>query len=329
MSVKVAINGFGRIGRLAFRQMFGAEGYEVVAINDLTSPKMLAHLLKYDSAQGRYEKADTVVAGEDSITVDGKTIKIYAEKDAARDLLAEALKTVDYGKTEIFARINPLSTEFGEDDVRVLVPAGLRRMRLAMCEKPEQVKELDDLLTEVEKEHGIEVGSCKIQCSLETPLAVMNAVSIATASPRVTSISFGAEDFTRTLGAERTKEGKEIFMARSLVVMAAAIAGVDAIDTVWSDLDDEEGFRNEVKTSANMGFAGKSCIHPSQVKIVHEIFTPTKEELEKSLEIVKAAEAADISKGGVITVNGKMVDIPVIAKAEKVVRLAKSAGMIK
>ena len=82
MSVKVAINGFGRIGRLAFRQMFGAEGYEVVAINDLTSPKMLAHLLKYDSAQGRYEKADTVVAGEDSITVDGKTIKIYAEADA-------------------------------------------------------------------------------------------------------------------------------------------------------------------------------------------------------------------------------------------------------
>ena len=82
MSVKVAINGFGRIGRLAFKQMFGAEGYEVVAINDLTSPKMLAHLLKYDSAQGRYEKADTVVAGEDTITVDGKTIKIYAEKDA-------------------------------------------------------------------------------------------------------------------------------------------------------------------------------------------------------------------------------------------------------
>lgn len=83
MSVKVAINGFGRIGRLAFRQMFGAEGYEIVAINDLTSPKMLAHLLKYDSAQGRYEKADTVVAGEDSITVDGKEIKIYAKPNAA------------------------------------------------------------------------------------------------------------------------------------------------------------------------------------------------------------------------------------------------------
>lgn len=267
--------------------------------------------------------------GPDCVLFDLEDAVKYADKDAARDLLAEALKVVDYGDTEIFARINPLSTEFGKDDVRVLVPAGLRKMRLAMCETPEQIKELDQLLTEVEKEHGIENGDCKIQCSLETPLAVMNAVSIATASPRVTSISFGAEDFTRTMGAERTKEGKELFVARTMVVMAAAIAGVDAIDTVWSDLDDEEGFKEEVKTSMNLGFAGKSCIHPSQVKIVHKIFTPNKEELEKSLEIVKAAEAANINKGGVITVNGKMVDIPVIAKAEKVVRLAKSAGMIK
>ena len=267
--------------------------------------------------------------GADCVLFDLEDAVKYADKDAARDLLAEALKTVDYGDTEIFARINPLSTEFGRDDVKILVPAGLRKMRLAMCETPEQVKELDELLTEVEKEYEIENGACKIQCSLETPLAVMNAVSIATASPRVTSISFGAEDFTRTMGAERTKEGKELFVARTMVVMAAAIAGVDAIDTVWSDLDDEEGFKAEVKTSMNLGFAGKSCIHPSQIKIVHKIFTPNKEELEKSLEIVRAAEAANINKGGVITVNGKMVAIPVIAKAETVVRLAKSAGMIK
>lgn len=267
--------------------------------------------------------------GADCILFDLEDAVKYAAKDAARDLLAEALKTVDYGETEIFARINPLSTEFGRDDVKILVPAGLRKMRLAMCEKPEHVKELDELLTEVEKEYGIENGACKIQCSLETPLAVMNAVSIAAASPRVVSISFGAEDFTRTMGAERTKEGKELFVARTMVVMAAAITGIDAIDTVWADLDDEEGFKEEVKSSMNLGFAGKSCIHPSQIKIVHKIFTPNKEELEKSLEIVRAAKAADISKGGVITVNGKMVDIPVIAKAEKIVRLAKSAGMIK
>lgn len=266
--------------------------------------------------------------GPDCVLFDLEDAVKYAEKDAARDLLAEALKTIDYGDTEIFARINPLSTEFGKKDVETLVPAGLRNMRLAMCEYPEQVRELDELLTKIEKENGIEEGACKIQCSLETPIAIMNATAIATSSARVVSISFGAEDFTRTLGAERTKAGTEIFTARSLVVMAAAIAGVDAIDTVWSDLDDEEGFKNEVKTAMQMGFAGKSCIHPSQIKLVHEIFTPTEEELQKSLEIVKAAEECDITKGGVITVNGKMVDIPVIAKAQKVVRLAKSAGMI-
>lgn len=267
--------------------------------------------------------------GADCILFDLEDAVKYADKDAARDLLAEALKTIDYGKTEIFARINPLNTEFGKDDVRILVPAGLRNMRLAMCEKPEQVKELDQLLTEIEKENNLEIGVCKIQCSLETPLAVMNAVSIATASPRVISISFGAEDFTRTLGATRTREGKELFVARSMIVMAAAVAGVDAIDTVWSNLEDKEGFEEEVKVAMELGFAGKSCIHPSQIATVHKIFTPNKEEIEKSLEIVEAAKKADISRGGVITVNGKMVDIPVIAKAEKIIRLAKSAGILK
>ncbi len=267
--------------------------------------------------------------GADCILFDLEDAVKYADKDAARDLLAEALKTIDYGKTEIFARINPLNTEFGKDDVRILVPAGLRNMRLAMCEKPEQVKELDQLLTEIEKENNLEIGVCKIQCSLETPLAVMNAVSIATASPRVISISFGAEDFTRTLGATRTREGKELFVARSMIVMAAAVAGVDAIDTVWSNLEDKEGFEEEVKVAMELGFAGKSCIHPSQIATIHKIFTPNKEEIEKSLEIVEAAKKANINRGGVITVNGKMVDIPVIAKAEKIVRLAKSAGILK
>ncbi|MDP0488732.1 MAG: CoA ester lyase [Fusobacterium sp. JB021] len=267
--------------------------------------------------------------GSDCVIFDLEDAIKYSEKDAARDLFAEALKTIDYGETEIFARINPLYTEFGEKDVRVLVPAGLRNMRLAMTDTPEQIKELDILLTEVEKEHGIKVGSCKIQASLETPTAIKNAYEIAKASDRVVTMSFGAEDFTRTLGAERTKEGKEIFVARSMVVMAAAMAGIDAIDTVWAHLADIEGFKEEVKSSINMGFSGKSCIHPSQIKIIHNIFTPTEEEIAKSLVIVKAAEEADIENGGVIQVNGKMIDIPVISKAQKVVRLAKASGVIK
>ena len=268
-----------------------------------------------------YEPDCIIFDLEDAVRVD--------QKDAARDLLAEALKVVDYGECEIFARINPLYTEFGEKDVRLLVPAGLRAMRLPMCETTDQIFELSALLDELEAEHGIEAGSVKIQASLETVRGVMNAEAIAGCSDRVTSISFGSEDFTKSLGAVRTKEGAEIFYARSKVVMAAAAAGVDAMDTVWADIGDIEGFKKEVQSTVNMGFAGKSCVHPSQVKIVHDMMTPSMEEVEKSLEIMKAAEAADIINGGVTQVNGKMIDGPIIDKALKIVGLAKGAGLIK
>ncbi len=278
---------------------------------------------------------NTAIYEPDCILFDLEDAVKYDEKDAARDLLVEAFKVIDYGKSEIFVRINPLRTPlgekapFGEIDVRELVPAGLRKMRLPMCEKPEHIIELSKLLDEVEKEHNIEAGSVKIQASLETPLGVMNALAIAQSSERVISISFGAEDFTRTLGTDRTKAATELFFARSQVAIAASIAKIDAIDTVWSDVSDIEGFRKEVESAKNLGFAGKSCIHPSQIKVVHEVFTPSMEEIEKSLTIVEAAKAASIEAGGVITVEGKMVDIPVIAKAERVVNLAKGAGIIK
>ena len=278
---------------------------------------------------------NTAIYKPDCILFDLEDAVRYDEKDAARDLLVEALKVVNFEKCEVFVRINPLRTPlgekapFGELDVRALVPAGLRKMRLPMCEKPEHIEELSKLLDELEKEHNIEAGSVQIQASLETPLGVMNALVIAQSSDRVVSISFGAEDFTRTLGTDRTKAATELFFARSQVAMAASIAKVDAIDTVWSDVADIEGFKKEAESAKNLGFSGKSCIHPSQIKIVHSVFTPSIEEVTKSLKIVEAARSANIESGGVITVDGKMVDIPVIAKAERVVALAKGAGLIK
>lgn len=265
----------------------------------------------------------------DCIIFDLEDAVKYDEKDSARDLLVEALKVVDYEDCEVFARINPLYTEFGEIDVKELVPAGLTRMRLPMCETKEDVKKLDSLLTEVEKENGIEIGTVKIQCAIETPKGVHNALEIATSSTRVISISFGAEDYTRTLCIDRTKSAMELFVARSNVALAASIAGVDAIDTVWSDIDDEAGFVKEAKTAQNLGFSGKSCIHPGQIQLVHNVYTPSMEDVEKSLAVVNASKEANIDNGGVITVNGKMVDIPVIAKAERVVNLAIGAGLIK
>ncbi len=253
----------------------------------------------------------------------------YDQKVEARDLLCEAHKALDFSDTEIFVRINPLYTEFGKDDVVALVEAGVVRFRLPMCETVENVKELDELLTECEAKFGIESGSCLIQCSIETPLGVENALSLATSSPRVTSISFGAEDYTRLLGVDRTKTAEELFYARSRVCNAASIAGVDAIDTVWADFNDMEGFENEVRFAKQLGFAGKSCIHPLQVSVVHEIFTPSMDEVEKSLIILREVKKAGIEKGGVIQVDGKMVDIPVIEKAQRIVDLAIGANMIE
>jgi citrate lyase subunit beta/citryl-CoA lyase len=265
----------------------------------------------------------------DCIIFDLEDAVKYDEKDSARDLLAEALKTIDYEDCEVFARINPLYTEFGETDVRELVKAGLKRVRLPMCEKKEDIIELDKLLTDVEKKNNIEEGSVKIQCAIETPKGVYNSLEIAQGSSRVISISFGAEDYTRTLGVDRTASGEEIFLARSQVALSASIAGVDAIDTVWSNLSDEDGFKREIKNAISLGFSGKSCIHPSQIDIVHEMFKPDAKEIEKSMKIISAAKESNIEKGGVITVDGKMVDIPVIAKAERVVNLAIGSGLIK
>jgi citrate lyase subunit beta/citryl-CoA lyase len=265
----------------------------------------------------------------DCIIFDLEDAIAYAEKDSARDLLCEALKAVDYGNIEVFARINPLYTPFGETDVRELVKAGLKNIRLPMCESCADVRALEILIEEVEKENGIEIGTVKIQCAIETPKGIENAYEIAKSSSRVIAISIGAEDFTRSLGTDRTKAGRELFYARTRVVIAASAAGVDSIDTVWADVADMEGFTAEVKDAKNLGFSGKSCVHPAQVKEVHRIYTPTKDETSSALEIICAAKEAEKMNLGVITVNGKMVDFPIIQKAERIVALAKGAGVYK
>lgn len=250
------------------------------------------------------------------------------EKDSARDLLVEALKTFEYRDCEIFARVNPLYTPFGKDDVRELVKAGLRNVRLPMSETDEDIKSLDALLTQIENDLGIDRGTVKILGAIETAKGVINAEKIAVASSRMVGISFGAEDFTRTIGSERSREGEELFVARCKIVLAAAAAGIDAIDTVYADIEDEEGFENEVQSARKLGFAGKSVIHPRQIGVVHSIFTPSKEEIHKALRVISAIQQAEAKGLGVITLDGKMIDGPIVDKAEKIITLANGAGLL-
>lgn len=254
----------------------------------------------------------------DAILFDLEDAVAFAEKDSARDLLCAAMEQLDFGKSQVFVRINALRTPFGEADVRAVVPAGVRNLRLAMCEAPEDVQALDALLTEVEREHGIEAGSVKIQCSIETAKGVLNARETVKASPRVVSLSFGAEDYTRSLGTNRSKSALELTYARSYLPVVAAEAGISAIDTVWSALDDEAGFEAEVQTAKALGFSGKSCIHPSQLAVVHHIYTPDAVEVDHARRVVEAMREAERNGVGVFTVDGKMVDAPVVAKARRV-----------
>lgn len=264
----------------------------------------------------------------DCIIFDLEDSVFYSEKENARRMLGEAIKKIDYGDCEIFARINALNTPFGEKDVQELVRSGIKNIRLPMCESRENINELEDMLTYYEKEYERETGEVKIQGSIETPKGVLNAIEIATASKRMISISFGAEDYTNCLGINRLKTSMEFLYARSHVVLCANVAGIDAIDMVYSDIRDMDGFEREATEAKNLGFCGKSCIHPLQVAKVHEIFTPTKDELEIALRTVNAAYEAEKKGIGVITVDGKMIDKPIIERAEKIIRLSKGSGLI-
>lgn len=264
----------------------------------------------------------------DSIIFDLEDAIAYSEKENARKMLCEAIKNTDYEDCEVFARINALYTPFGEKDVEELVKSGIKNIRLPMCESKENIKELEDMLVYYEKEFGYEVGKIKIQGAIETPKGVLNALEIASASKRLISISFGAEDYTNCLGINRLKTSMEFLYARSHISLCANVAGIDSIDTVYTDIKDLEGFERETTEAKNLGFSGKSCIHPSQVIKVHEIFTPSKEETEKALRIIKEASEAKKNGIGVITVDGKMIDRPIIEKAEKIIKLAKVSGLI-
>lgn len=261
---------------------------------------------------------NAIVFHPDAILFDLEDSIAANEKDSARDLLCAALEQLDFGESLVFARINSLRTPFGESDVRALIPAGMRNLRLAMCESPEDVCNLDTLLNEVESAHGIPVGSVKIQCSIETPRGVLNAREIVRASSRVISLSFGAEDYTRSMGTDRSKSALELAYARMYLPVVAAEAGISAVDTVWSDLEDENGFEAEVRTAKDLGFSGKSCIHPNQISVVHRIYTPNEEEIAHARRVVAAMREAEQRGAGVFTVDGKMVDTPVIAKAQHI-----------
>ncbi len=271
--------------------------------------------------------ADAHIYGPDSIMLDLEDSVTMAEKDTARLLVYNALKSIDYGDTEMVVRINPLNTPYGKKDIEAVVKAGVHVIRMPKTETAEEVVEVEREIERVEKEIGC-LGRTQIMAAIESTLGVVNAYAIATASKRMMGIALGAEDYSANLKTQRTPGGEELRLARETIVVAARAAGIDALDTVYSNLNDMETFRKEVEFIKTLGFDGKSIINPRQIEVVNEVFAPSEKAIEKARTIIAAIKEAEKKGSGVIAVNGKMVDRPVVIRAQRTIELALASGIL-
>ena len=270
---------------------------------------------------------DAYIYGVDSIMLDLEDAVAENQKDSARFSLYHALKTIDYGDTEVIVRINGLDTPHWQEDIRCAVAGGADGVRIPTCESAQDVKTVEEHVLAAEKEFGVEEGRTLIMAALESPKGVLNAYEIASASDRLFGLALSAGDFHRSMHTHYVPGGIELNTARNLIVMSARAAGVQCFDTVFTNLDDEEGFENEVRMIHDMGFDGKSLINPRQIAFVHQTLAPTPKEIATAETYVRTYEEQSKLGVGVYTVNGKMVDIAFIKDASRVIALAKACGV--
>lgn len=262
--------------------------------------------------------------GPDGVILDLEDSVAPAEKDAARILIRNALRAIDFGDAERMVRINPYPE--GVKDLPAIVPQKPNMILLPKAERAADVSEAVNAIRQITTRHD-QQDPIWIMPILESAKGVWHAYEIGCASDQVAALAFGAEDFTRDVQAARTVEGRESFTARSMVVLGARAAGVQPIDTVFSDVEDEDGLRSSVIEAISLGFEGKGCIHPRQIEVIHEAFRPKDEEITHALKVKAAMEEAERTGSGVISLGSKMVDPPVVARALRVLRVAEEMGI--
>jgi len=264
----------------------------------------------------------------DSVIIDLEDAVPLNEKDAARILVKRFLETYRVRNKEILVRINPLDTKWAYPDLKSVLQALPDGIRLPKADTPEIVERLDTMLTEFEEEFELEIGRFSILPSLESASGIINAVDIARTSKRVFGLAFGAEDYTASMEIERTKGGEELFNARTQVLWAAKAAGIQAIDTIFADVNDMEGLRRETELVKRLGYTGKSMVNPRQIDVIHDVFAPKQEEVDYALQVIDAIKRARLMGTGVISLGGKMIDAPVVKRAGRVLRTAYAHGLV-
>ena len=266
------------------------------------------------------EKAST--ADTDILVPDMEDSVPDNEKSNARSLISEKLETLSGKNQSIVPRVNALDTGLTFDDIHAVVNSKTYGISVGKIESSWDIKEVSKILSQIESEKSVELGSTKIIAWIESASAIVNVNSIASASDRMLGIAFGGEDFTNDMGIQRSETGIEILYPRSVVAVAAKAAGITAIDTPYVNFRDNNGLEQEIKSVLPLGFKAKFAIHPGQLQSINNLFSPSEEAIEYAKKVIEVFEEAERNGSGATSLDGKMIDVPVVKRARNLLELA-------
>lgn len=273
--------------------------------------------------------AKTLAAGlTDTLIVDWEDAVAAPDKARARQITTESWPAFPRTRTERAIRVNAPDTEWHNQDIEAAAALAPDAIVIPKAEKATDIDQISHRLWEIESANTIPQNTIRLILILESGRGVLNALSIAEASNRVDAIVFGAEDYQANIGGRRRKDNLDVLWARSHVTAAAAAANVAAIDQVFIDYNDAAGLKHEAETARDLGFSGKMIIHPNQIGVVNDVFTPTLPEMQHAVRVLQAAQAAEKAGKGAFSLDGKMIDRPLILQAQRVLNVARAAGKI-
>ncbi|MCF7823070.1 MAG: citrate lyase ACP [Candidatus Marinimicrobia bacterium] len=334
---KVLIKDFGALPFVMMAQIETVIKRAHPKLDKEALPEFKTHA-QYGTTFGRFRRSRLYLPGNqpklflnagihkpDGVILDLEDSVPPGEKDSARYIVRNALRSLDFFGAERMVRIN--QGELGMKDLEAIVPHNVHTILLPKAETADQVIAMENKVNTILKAKSLKQKVYYMPI-LESALGVLNAREIAMASKNNVGLAMGLEDYTADIGTQRTLEGKESFFARSMLVNAARAAGIQPIDTVFSDVGNEAALRQSVKETKALGFDGMGCIHPRQIKPIHEEFAPSELEIDKAKRIIVAADEAEARGLGVVAVGSKMIDPPVVKRAERTIKMAIDAGIL-
>ncbi len=265
--------------------------------------------------------------GADAVIFDLEDAVTPAEKDAARILVRNTMRYIELSGCDRIVRINSVDTEYWKADIDVILPEVPDCVLLPKTSTASDVLALDEYMSDVEQRLGMEKGTVGIIALIETALGVENAFSIACSCKRMKGLFLGAEDLTADLRCKRTKSGREIEYARTRLVVAARAAGIEVYDTPFTDVNDDEGIIADTEYAKSLGFSGKASISPRHIEVINEVFSPCADEIDYAYEVIEAITLAKEQGKGAVSLRGKMIDAPIVTRAEQTIEMARALGM--